>query len=314
MIELPFNHSIVGQRMSPVEILFPLIFIVISGFLSAKIGFIAINQLDGLRTFIFNLCIPVLLFSSMVQADLKSLATGSLLLSFYLPVALTYAGLYLFLFKAQHRSKADSAALALSGTYSNTVLVGLPIILMALGEQAAAMVFMIITFHSAMLFFMTFLLAARHKNKLDIAKPLLLNPIVISITSGLILNVAGLKLPSLILESFSWLAKPAIPGALFILGASLVQYGVRGKLQGAIWLSAVKLTLLPGLVYLFATYLGLATQQVQVVTLMSASPLGVNAYLVARQLDSQQATLAATVVLSTVLSMVSLTGWLYFLV
>ncbi len=77
--------------MSPVEILFPLIFIVISGFLSAKIGFIAINQLDGLRTFIFNLCIPVLLFSSMVQADLKSLATGSLLLSFYLPVALTYA-------------------------------------------------------------------------------------------------------------------------------------------------------------------------------------------------------------------------------
>ncbi|MEJ6475499.1 AEC family transporter [Pseudoalteromonas piscicida] len=300
--------------MSPFEILFPLIFIVLSGFFSAKSGFIPVKQLDGLRTFIFNLCIPLLLFSSMLKADLSNLAAGPLLLSFYLPVALTYLLLYTFLLNLLKCPKADGASLALGGTYSNTVLVGLPVILMALGEQAGAMVFMIITFHSLMLFFMTFSLAANNQNKIDTLKPLLLNPIVVSITCGLVFNLAQVELPNLLMESVSWLAQPAIPGALFMLGASLLQYGVKGQLKGALWLSMVKLVLLPALVYYFATFLGLTTQQVQVVTLMSASPLGVNAYLVARQLDSQQATLAATVVLSTLLSTVSLTVWLYFLV
>ncbi|MBE0344876.1 MULTISPECIES: AEC family transporter [Pseudoalteromonas] len=300
--------------MSPFEILFPLIFIVLSGYVSAKVGFIPIKQLDGLRTFIFNLCIPVLLFSSMIQADLSNLAAGSLLLSFYLPVALTYLALYLLLFRGRKFPKADCATKALGGTYSNTVLVGLPVILMALGKQAGAMVFMIITFHSLMLFFMTFSLAAKNQALIGIVKPLLLNPIVISITSGLVLNIAGVEPPSLLMESLSWLAKPAIPGALFILGASLLQYGIKGHLKGALWLSSVKLVLLPACVYLFAIYLELPTQQVQVITLMSASPLGVNAYLVARQLDSQAATLAATVVLSTMLSVVTLSGWLFLLV
>ena len=300
--------------MSPIEILFPLIFIVLSGFISAKINFIPSQQLDGLRTFIFSLCIPTLLFTSMYQADLSSLATSTLLLTFYLPVASCFIAVYILLRRAVKTAKVDAATLALAGTYSNTVLVGLPIILTALGKQAGAMVFMIITFHSAMLFSFTFLLATPKRNKLKVLKPLVLNPIVLSISGGLVFNYLGISLPKLLTQGLEWLAKPAIPGALFILGASLVSYGVKGRLRSALGLSFIKLLLLPGLVYCLAQVVGLPLLETQVITLMSASPLGVNAYLVARQLDIQQPTLAATVVLSTLLSMVSLTGWLYLII
>ncbi|MGB5790569.1 MAG: AEC family transporter, partial [Pseudoalteromonas nigrifaciens] len=47
--------------------------------------------------------------------------------------------------------------------------------------------------------------------------------------------------------------------------------------------------------------------------LLSASPLGVNAYLIANQIKQHQATLASTVVMSTVLSGISFTLWLAFL-
>jgi len=50
-----------------------------------------------------------------------------------------------------------------------------------------------------------------------------------------------------------------------------------------------------------------------VTVLLSASPLGVNAYLIAVQLKQHQATLASTVVLSTVLSVISFSFWLSFL-
>ncbi|MGS0726956.1 AEC family transporter, partial [Shewanella sp. 0m-11] len=47
-----------------------------------------------------------------------------------------------------------------------------------------------------------------------------------------------------------------------------------------------------------------------VLVLLSASPLGVNAYLVAMQVQAQQAVIASTVVLSTVLSVLSMSFWL----
>ncbi|MFT7567578.1 MAG: malonate transporter, partial [Pseudoalteromonas distincta] len=50
-----------------------------------------------------------------------------------------------------------------------------------------------------------------------------------------------------------------------------------------------------------------------VLVLLSASPVGVNAYLIACQLKQHQATLAGTVVLSTILCMLSFSFWLAIL-
>jgi hypothetical protein len=54
----------------------------------------------------------------------------------------------------------------------------------------------------------------------------------------------------------------------------------------------------------------LDTQIRNVLVLLSASPVGVNAYLIASQLNTHQVTLAGAVVLSTVLSVVSFSFWL----
>ncbi|KZN58107.1 hypothetical protein N473_05030 [Pseudoalteromonas luteoviolacea CPMOR-1] len=301
--------------MAPVEILFPLIFLVLTGFVCGKTGFIATNQLEGLRRFIFYLAIPVFLFLNMYQADLSKVASAKLLLAFYLPVATCYF-LVLFAKWITHRHALNEAAMwGLSGTYSNTVLVGLPVIIAALGKDAGAMVFMIITFHSAMLFALSFLFSSTLKQSLvSTFKPLFINPIVLSISLGLLLNALELSIPKLMLSGLDWLAKPAIAGALFVLGVSLVQYSLQQAWQSALILSLVKLLLLPAMVWGFASGLALPTMQISVLTLMAASPLGVNAYLVARQQQCAQATLASSVVMSTLLSPLTMSLWLYWLV
>lgn len=300
--------------MTFIDILFPLIFVVTCGFICARTQFISSAQLDGIRVYIFNLAIPVLLFLSMFRAELSDIASARLLLAFYLPVVAIYV-LIVGIMGSHRKWAVKEAALgALNSTYSNTVVVGLPVILAALGEQAAAMVFMIIPLHSAVLFSLTFVLAREKETRgMTWLKPLFLNPVVLSISLGMIANLLQFPIPTLLLSGMDWFAKPAIAGALFVLGASLVQYGFRPVWFPALILSAIKLLVLPLCVYLTATLLMLEPLQRQVVTLMSAAPLGINAYLVARQLSVQQAVSAGSVVLSTLLSVASLSLWLAIL-
>ncbi|KZN42190.1 MULTISPECIES: AEC family transporter [Pseudoalteromonas] len=301
--------------MTPVEILFPLIFLVLTGFVCGKSGFIATNQLEGLRRFIFYLAIPVFLFLNMYRADLSQVASAEIMLAFYLPVAACYFLTLAAKWLVHREALSDAAMWGLGGTYSNTVLVGLPVIIAALGNDAGAMVFMIITFHSALLFALSFLFSSTAQQSLiTTLKPLFINPIVLSISLGLLLNAVEFSIPTLVLSGLDWLAKPAIAGALFVLGVSLVQYSLKQAWQSALLLSLVKLMLLPAIVWGFASMLGLPSVHISVLTLMAASPLGVNAYLVARQQKCAQATLASSVVMSTLLSPLTMSLWLYWLV
>jgi len=99
-----------------------------------------------------------------------------------------------------------------------------------------------------------------------------------------------------------------------VLGSSLHYYSVKGQIGQITALSVTKLILLPLSVYLSARYLFELDQTLTaVVVLLAASPTGVNAYLVACTVDKHQALIASTVVVTTVMCMFSISGWLWFL-
>ncbi|MFC3032979.1 AEC family transporter [Pseudoalteromonas fenneropenaei] len=293
--------------------LFPLAALVLVGYIAARYSWISQPQLDGVRHFIFNLVMPVFLFANMLNADLATQFNLPSMLAFYLPVLGWFLLSYLNM-RRRGRATNQAASIALGTTYSNTVLVALPVILFAFGTDAGAMVFMIITFHSALLFALTFFLAqSQQQSRRMLVNNLLYNPIVASISLGILANVLLPPLPELVGKTLQLFGQPALPGALFVLGASLNQYKVGSTWRMALMLSAVKLVILPFSVYSLGHWVFNLTQlQLTVVTLMSAAPLGVNAYLVARQLNSEQATIASTVVLSTLLSGLTLSAWLVF--
>jgi len=138
--------------------------------------------------------------------------------------------------------------------------------------------------------------------------------VVSSITLGLIFNALKITIPEQLNNALELLAKPALTGALFVLGANLSFYKISKNWHMSALASALKLLLLPALVYGLGKYIvDLDEELLAVTVLLSASPLGVNAYLIAMQLKQHQATLASTVVLSTVLSVLSFSFWLSFL-
>jgi len=173
-----------------------------------------------------------------------------------------------------------------------------------------------------MLFTLTSAIAAKAQSKhgtkqfnfLNFIKQTVNNPLIISILSGLIVNILGVDLPVFLQDSLALISKPAIALALFILGASLAFYQVRQELTFISIACFSKLILLPTLVLLTSQYIfHLEPLIVTVLVILSACPTGVNAYLIAATHHQHQQTVAGTIVLSTMISMVTIPLWLIFI-
>jgi hypothetical protein len=305
-------------------IMSPLILVALLGFICTKSKWFKRTQLDALTKFTFYISIPAFLFHQMANANLSQHLGPSLYAAFYLPVLLCYSmgwlANYLFHTKLKKKSSA-SAVYALSTSYSNTIIVGLPILLAALGEQVVGIVFLIVTFHSAMLFTLTSALSSHHHgvNFLGFSwksfiKRTLNNPVILSILSGLVFNLLTIDLPQVVTNSLMLIGKPAIPLALFILGASMTFYQVRSEIKFITVATILKLLLLPSLVFFSAHYLfTLEPLVTTVLVILSASPTGVNAYLIAKTQGYHQETVAGTVVVTTLTCIFTLPFWLWFL-
>ncbi|NQY88206.1 MAG: AEC family transporter [Colwellia sp.] len=326
--------------MNIITIIIPLILVGLLGFICTKSRWLSREQLNTLSKFTFSISIPAFLFYQMAKADLSRQVSPQLFAAFYLPVLTCYLiawliNYYFYGHKINNKTEqfadknsAASAVFALSASYSNTIIVGLPVLLAAIGEQVIGIVFLIVTFHSAMLFALTAALAAKstntdkenskEKNKylywLSFIKHTLNNPLIISILSGLLVNVSGISLPMFLQESLALIGQPAITLALFILGGSLAFYHVRQEVRFISIACVSKLVLLPSLVFLTTHYVfSLQPLTITVLVILSACPTGVNAYLIAATHQQHQQTVAGTVVISTLLSTITIPLWLSFI-
>lgn len=307
--------------MSTLSIIFPLLFMAILGYGFTAKGTFTKERIAGISQFTFYLSIPAFLFINMYQADLAKSFQIKSLASFYLPVLVTYCiggVLYACLNRQRKPLLGPSAVFGLGCSYSNTILVGLPVIVGALGDEMIGNVFAIITFHSALLFSLTLLLGHKQdRASFDLwllLKGIVFNPIVLSLSGGLVLNLLQVPLFDDLVSGLTLLSTPALACALFVLGANLSFYKISQDWQLALAASFIKLVLLPFSVYLIGRYIfGLEEDNLAVSVLLSASPLGVNAYLIAMQVKQQQAIIASTVVLSTILSVITMSVWLAIL-
>jgi len=302
--------------MTILTIIAPLIFIVLAGFITAKKKWLSKEQLDGISKLTFFGFIPSFLFYQMANADLSSQLDIKLFAAFYIPVLICYGLGFIANHVFHHKHKKQigaSAVFGLNASYSNNIIVGLPVLLLAIGETALPVIFIIVTFHSAMLFGITGALAANNGtfNLSNFITQNLKNPLIIGILSGLVFNLSGLTLPDIVDQSLLLFSKPAVTLALFVLGASIAFYKINQDKRFIACASALKLILLPSLVYLFADQLfELSPLVVKVLVILSACPIGVNAYLIAKNYQYHQETVASSVVISTILSAITIPLWL----
>jgi predicted permease len=279
------------------------------------------DGLRGLTQVTFYALFPALLFRSMAKVRLEVLepdiivvffGTGLLLYFLLMPLARTL-GMKL----------GDQAVFALSGTFSNGVGIGIPFISYAFGEAGLVPLLMIISVNSlVMLTLSSFLLEigagggtsrGRLLAKLGGAALMMMkHPVIPSIFAGLAWSeltalVPGLATPVVVDRVLQALALAAPPCGLIMAGASLAHVGIKDHWQPALAASAIKLVVMPLLVWFAGRYVfTLDPLWLTVATLNAAMPAGANVYLVAQLYRTGVGLATNAVVISTGASVVTL--------
>ncbi|GLX77032.1 permease [Thalassotalea insulae] len=303
-----------------IELIAPLALTCLLGFFIANQRLLTAKQLAFINKITFHYLIPLFLFHKMATANIQQQFDWRYFACFYLPVLLCYALAWIINYHCHRELKGNASAagvFALTASYSNTVIIGLPILYALLGDKAIGIIFMIITFHSALLFTIT----TSFSNTTEtlsvwqkLTQQMTKNTLVVAILSGLIVNLSPIRVPDGVSEVINLLSWPTITLALLLLGTSLSQYKLSQQKHFITLATLFKLVLLPTLVYFFANHLfQLPNEITTILVILSASPTGVNAYLIASSQQLHRETSAGTVVFSSLCSIVTLSLWLIIL-
>ena len=285
------------------------------GFTAVRVGLMEQAGVKGLVLFVFNFSIPSLLLTSMVALEFPPDMDWRFLIAFYGASLLVYGGgglLGRFVFG---RSLSEQAIFGMGAAFSNLVLMGIPIVLTALGPEASLPMLLIIGFHSATFMPLTVILIQAGKGSegsfgqraARVLADVIRNPIILGIFTGLLLNVTGIEIWPPAAGMLDFLGAAAVPCALFAMGASIAGYPLTGDVAPAVVLSSLKLILHPFLVWLIAgPLLGLSGLWMSVAVLLAAMPSAVNVYLFGARYDAAPGIAARSVLLTTVGSMVTI--------
>ncbi|MDH3224616.1 MAG: AEC family transporter [Gemmatimonadota bacterium] len=286
------------------------------GFLAVRLTFIGQIGTRRLVLFVFNAAIPIMLFYRIASIDFPEQIEWSFLLAFYGSAFATYAAGMAVGALVFGRPLEEQAIYGMGAGFSNTVLLGIPLLVSAFGPEATLPVFLIIAFHSATLLPVSVALMAAGRRRRDgetrlriggLLVEILANPIILGILLGLAANRAGVALPGPVDVLAGLMSTVAIPCALIALGASLAGYRVTGQIGPATLLAALKLLLHPLLAWLIAVpILGLGAPWAPVAVVMAGMPSGAMVYLFGARYGTATDVAAGTVVVASAASVVTL--------
>ena len=130
---------------------------------------------------------------------------------------------------------------------------------------------------------------------------------------GLPFSILGINFPPIIDKTINNIAQTATPIALIVIGAGFEGRKAIKKIKPAIISSFIKL-IGQAMVFLpVAIAMGFRNQELMAILIMLASPATVSGYIMAKNMNNDGVLASSIIVLTTMLSAVTLTLWIFIL-
>ena len=139
------------------------------------------------------------------------------------------------------------------------------------------------------------------------------NPIIIGILLGLPFSIFGISIPAIPLKAVTSIAQTATPIALLVVGAGFEGAKAVKRIKLTSIATFIKLVLLPLVFFPFAIAFGFRGSELVAILVMLGSPTTVTCYIMAKNMGNDEVLSSSIVVMATLLSSVTLTGWIFVL-
>lgn len=298
---------------------FGLIFL---GYLTARITRQPAEAMGWLNTFIIYLALPALFFKLVSKTPIEQLARFDFVLA---SLAATYI-IFLLVFGTglfiRRNSLAESTVQGLAGAYGNIGYMGPGLALLAFGEQAAVPVALIFCFENVVHFTVApalMAVAGGEKRQplalaFDVMRKIAVHPFILSTAAGVIAAAAGFSPPEAAQRLIDYLAQAAAPCALFAMGVMLALRPMRRIPAEIGYIVPAKLLLHPVLAYVVLSLAGnFEAVWTYTAILLASLPTATNVFVIGQQYGVWQERASATILITTVLSVATVTMLLYLI-
>ena len=303
------------------DVILPVFLVIGFGYVAVWRGLFPISGIDGVMKFTQNFAIPCLLFQAIANLDLSASFDPRLMVSFYAGAAVCFA---LGIFGARlffGRDWEDCVAIGFCCLFSNSLLLGLPIMERAYGPDAMAGNFAIVSFHAPFCYGLGITVMEFVRNRgqsgmtliRNVSRAMFRNALVIGILLGFAVNLSGLAIPGVVDDALSLIVRAALPAALFALGGVLLQYKPEGDLKTIAMVCMITLMIHPAIVWALGATLSLPTDLFRSGVLTAAMAPGFNAYIFANMYGRARRVAASSVLLATGSSVITVWMWLALL-
>ncbi|MBO6813691.1 MAG: AEC family transporter [Rhizobiaceae bacterium] len=301
---------------------FPVFFILGASYLIGRFKYLPDSVADALNAYALRVGVPVLLFLAMYRLDFSKAFQVPMLVSFYTG-AVTCFILGIVLSRIfWKRRPGESVAVGFCAVFSNSVLIGIPVVQLAFGDAILAPVFGIIALHASSLYTlgMVTMEFARQDGRgfgetvRAAMSAVMANPLMFGILTGIALNLTGLELFIPLERALDMIRVTAIPVSLVGIGIVLNRYRISSELSEALMVSVLSLFIHPLIAFVLSYHVfGLDMLFVQAATVLAAMPPGMNVYIFANLYKRAQGLSASVLVIANILSVFTISGWLLFM-
>ncbi len=308
--------------LSTLIIVLPIFALIFAGWVARRINVLGPQATTELNRFVVYLALPALLFDIVAHARWSELWQPGFIGVFGSSCLIVFA-LTLLLRLRGTRHLADASIDGLNAGYANTGFIGFPLALVALGKEAlaptlaATIITVCVLFACAIILIEIGLQTERRGAALarKVARSLMCNPLLAAPALGALIPLAGLSVPTSVETFLKLLGGAASPCALVALGLFLARKrpdSAENLLGTTALLVACKLLLQPALAWALATFVWrLPPLLSHSAVLLAALPTGTGPFMLAEFYRREADVTSNVILVSTMISLVSISGYLY---
>lgn len=296
----------------------PFFAVIAVGYWAGRTRFFSEEATAYLTKFVFYFALSAMIFRFAANLSLSEILDWAYIGAYFWATAAIYlvataVALWRWI------SIEEAAIEAQSAVIGNVGFLGIPMLVLLMGENAIGPIMMILAVD--LIFFgslVVILITGSRDGRMSlgilrtVGLGLISNPMIVSICLGFLWSSFSIPIPVPMNEFLAILGGAATPGALFAIGASLASKSAE-RMEVAGWLSFCKLVLHPGAVALSALVIfPVDPYSASVMIAAAALPTAGNVYIIAQHYRVAPQRVSATILISTAVSILTVSliiGW-----
>jgi malonate transporter len=303
-----------------IALVLPFFGLIFMGFLVARITRQPIEALGWMTTFVIYIALPALFFQLLAKTPIERLTEWGFIFGAVFSTYVIFSVMFVASVLFSRGDVASSTIKALAAAYGNIGYMGPGVALLAFGDEAAVPVALIFCFENIMHFTIApMMMALSGGNKstpaelaASVAGKIVLHPFIIATAAGVLAAYFSFHPPTPVERLLEYLSRAAAPCALFAMGVTLALHPLKRVPIELAPIALLKLVVHPALCYVVLSAVGNFSEVwVYSAVLLAALPTATNVFVIAQQYGVWLQRASASVLITTVLSVATVTSLLY---